>query len=87
MHGTRHYVTRHQLGTLSQEASDPGAVSQETELLVGGDVADKSRRKFKGACAKRLESDAESSSDDSKDSAGPGFHSSSSGESDKEEQR
>ena len=30
-------VTRHQLGTASQEASDPGAVFQETELLAAGD--------------------------------------------------
>ena len=58
---------------MSQEASDPGAVSQETELLAGGDLAEKSRRTCKGACAKRLESDADSSRDDSKDSAGPGF--------------
>ena len=33
-------VTRHHLGTTSQEASDPGAVSQKAELLAGSDLAE-----------------------------------------------
>ena len=63
------------------QASDHDAVSQETELLWGGDLSENSLERSRSPAQSTLENDADSSSDDSDDSAGPGSDSSSSGES------
>ena len=70
-------VTWHQLSTMSQEASDPGAVFHETELLTAGDFAENPAESSKAPVQSALESDADSSSDGSEDSSGPGLESSS----------
>ena len=73
---------------MSQEANDPGAVSQETELPAGGDLTENPSENSKAPVQSDVKSDAGSSSDDSEDSAGPGFDSSSSsGESEEEEEK
>ena len=46
---------------MSQEASDPGAVSQGAELLAGGDLAENPAEKSKAPVQSALESDADSS--------------------------
>ena len=72
---------------MNQEASDPGAVYQETELLPGGDLAENPAESSKASVQSALESNADSSSDDSEDSAGPGFDSSSSSSSGESEEK
>ena len=63
---------------MGQEVSDPGAASQEIELLAAGDLAENPAESSKAPVQSALESDADSSSDDSEDFSGPGVGSSSS---------
>ena len=70
---------------MDQEASDPGAASQETEFLAAGDLAENPAESSKAPVQSALESDGDSSSDDSENSSGPGFGSSNRRQSEEED--
>ena len=77
-YGTRQHRHAAPLGTMSQEASEPRAVSQDTELLAEGNLAENPAKTSQAPVQSALESDADSSNDVSEDSTGPNFDSSSS---------